>query len=237
MFGHLLPAVGAPQQQQQQQQQQQMAKGPPSSPSATDSKRFQQARRGGGHRPQKHDNSMEEVIQLLTKIAIQHEDQIHSAKQDTAFTMFFEQTGKIAILTSFYRASQEWHANREAKPNQRHHCLITTLLALLLLEMESSLQMLQDKPEHLAQAKQQGCVDESNRQLYLQCGKKVMVRDHTKTPVPLTEVIHPVHQGNASTSDSGHHSPLPCAASITDSTRRKQQGSPPFGSELERTRC
>ena len=126
-------------------------KRPPSSPSVTDSKRQRQARRGGGQRQQDRDNSMEEVIQLLTKIAIQHEDQINSAKQDTSFTMFFEQTGKMGILTNLYRASQEWHAHREAKPNQRHHSWRTTLLALLPVEMESRLQL---EPEHIAQGKQ-----------------------------------------------------------------------------------
>ena len=77
-----------------------------------------------------------------SRIGIQHEDQINSAKQDVGFTLFFEQTGKMGILTALYQASKEWHALREAKPNQRHYSLRTTMLALMLVETEKRLQTL-----------------------------------------------------------------------------------------------
>ena len=99
----------------------------------------------------------------------------------------------MGILTALYQASQEWHAMRgQAEPT-------TPLTADDHAgshaggDREKAANA-QGGPEHLAQARQQGCVDEQNRLVFLQWDpqKKTMVRGQSMKPIPLQEVIQDI---------------------------------------------
>ena len=53
----------------------------------------------------------EEIISLMARLIIQHEDQLGLSRMDRAFTLFMEQAGPTGVLSNLYQAGVEWNQN------------------------------------------------------------------------------------------------------------------------------
>ena len=160
VFGHLMPSLAAG-----VQQQASLGKRT-SSPTGGLNKRHKQARRAG-HRGHKKLEDTEEIITLMARIVIQHEDQLGLSRMDSAFTLFMEQTGPTGVLSNLYQAGVEWNQKREDRGvGNKLQPLRTTLLTLMVMELVARLEKLQASKKDKIRRRQQGWLNEDKLMLF-----------------------------------------------------------------------
>ena len=184
IFGQLLPSLSA------NAQTQAMGKRT-SSPTGGENKRHKQARRAG-HRGHRKNVETDELVSLMAKIIISHEDQLGLGRLDRAFTLFMEQTGQVGVLTNLYQASLVWHQKREEKqPSQHLQPLRTTLLSLMMMELISRLNTLKDAKDDRMVCQKQGWMDEQGNLTFQVWDptKKALVTSATQEPIGVQVII------------------------------------------------
>ena len=137
-----------------------------SSPTGGLKKRHKQARRAG-HRGHKKPEDTEEIITLMARIVIQHEDQLGLSRMDRAFTLFMEQTGLAGVFSNLYQAGVEWNQKREERGmGSKLQPLRTTLLTLMVMELVARLEKLQASKDDRIKCRQQGWLNEEDLMLF-----------------------------------------------------------------------
>ena len=181
IFGHLLPSLSA------NAQTQAMGKRT-SSPTGGENKRHRRA----GHRGPRKSAETEELVSLMARIIISHEDQLGLGRLDRAFTLFMEQTGQVGVLTNLYQASLVWHQKREEKqPSHNLQPLRTTLLSLMMMELVSRLNTLKDAKEDRMVCQKQGWMDDQGNLTFQVWDptKKALVTSTTQEPLSVQVII------------------------------------------------
>ncbi|CAE7763387.1 unnamed protein product [Symbiodinium sp. CCMP2592] len=170
MFGYLLPGLSESNKRPPATPQQQNNKG---DESGKDGGKRRRTRRGQGGQGSRNSAPAEaltkdggRLLNLISRILLQHEDSINAAKMDRGFTVFMAQTGPAGLLTSLYKASIAWNQIKDNEPAKITQPLRITLLTLMIAELKVRLQNLEKKQEAKQLAISAGWLDQQDRLLY-----------------------------------------------------------------------
>ncbi|CAE7672965.1 unnamed protein product [Symbiodinium sp. CCMP2592] len=192
MFGYLLPGLSESNKRPPATPQQQSTKGEESGKGGGKRRR---TRRGQGSQSSAPAEALKKdggkLLNLISRILLQHEDSINAAKMDRGFTVFMAQTGPAGLLTSLYQASLAWNQVRENEPAKITQPLRITLLTLMIAELKVRLQNLEKKPEAKQLAISAGWLDQQDRLQYQKwdAENKKLIPHPTMPGLTITEVM------------------------------------------------
>ncbi|CAE7319065.1 pol [Symbiodinium sp. CCMP2592] len=170
MFGYLLPGLSESNKRPPATPQQQNNKGDESGKGGGKRRRTRRGQGGQGSRNSAPAEALTKdggrLLNLISRILLQHEDSINAAKMDRGFTVFMAQTGPAGLLTSLYNASIAWNQVKDNEPAKITKPLRITLLTLMIAELKVRLQNLEKKQEAKQLAISAGWLDQQDRLLY-----------------------------------------------------------------------
>ena len=108
---------------------------------------------------------MGDLVQLLVKLVLQHEDNLNVHRQDTAFTLYLSQLPPAGILSQPFKISQKWHQEREKPQTQAHPSLRVVIFGLMIQEMGQRLALLNSKEDAKKEAIKSGILTDAGNQL------------------------------------------------------------------------
>ncbi|CAE7221043.1 Pol [Symbiodinium sp. CCMP2592] len=170
MFGYLLPGLSESNKRPPATPQQQNNKGDESGKGGGKRRRTRRGQGGQGSRNSAPAEALTKdggrLLNLISRILLQHEDSINAAKMDRGFTVFMAQTGPAGLLTSLYNASIAWNQVKDNEPAKITKPLRITLLTMMIAELKVRLQNLEKKQEAKQLAISAGWLDQQDRLLY-----------------------------------------------------------------------
>ena len=145
-----------------------------------------------------------DLVQLLAKLVLQHEDSLNVHCQDTAFTLYLCQHPPTGILAQLFKISQKWHQEREKLQTQAHRLLRVVILGLLIQEMGQQLSLLNSKAEAKKDAVKKDILTEAGQLTFEKWDRtqQQLVPDADRPPLGVDEVS----VQNPSTSSTQHAS-------------------------------
>ena len=182
LFGHLLPGLS-------------QARGTPKE--EPDSQRIPNKRprlRGGSGRGRAErlpaDGSVEELVNLMAKIVLQHEDELNLHQLDKSFTLYLTQAPPAGILVQLFQVSQQWHMERDRKPQEVHGSLRVVVFNLMMQELRQRTLNLKNSEAAVKTAQDLGILKgEMLPYEKWDKTKKEVVIDPARNPVGLDEVL------------------------------------------------
>ena len=88
----------------------------------------------------------DQLIRLVAKLTLQHEDQHSLNKLDTTFHLWLRNSGKEALLQTMHGVSQRWKNLKDADPTKLEGSLRATLFSCLMVELKQRLMKVRDQP-------------------------------------------------------------------------------------------
>ncbi|CAE7835719.1 Pol [Symbiodinium sp. CCMP2592] len=84
-------------------------------------------------------DELREVVALLTRLALRHEDTEAALRTDCSFLLYMDTQG-MGMTAQLFKISQEWKEKKEAVPPQVKQSLRTTLLVSIMVTMRQKME-------------------------------------------------------------------------------------------------